>query len=428
MKTSLLRSLLWFFIFATGSSSLTESASAGEPLMINQILIDPIHPDILYAGARPQGLLKSIDRGKTWLPARIGLKNTSVYPMVLDPGNTQILYLGTFGGGVYKSQDGAARWTEINDGLGNTNIHALAIDPLNSNRIVAGTSTGELYQTNDGGAHWVPDSQGLPSLTGELIITLRFDGAPHSRLFLGEERLFVREEGEPWKSLGEGLSGKKVTAFEIDPARRIFYAGTLKDGLWSSADGGKQWKLVSPLFQHAWIQRVILSPYQPGFLFVSVIGKGLFKSVDGGKKWVKLEGGLPIQDDVMCLAIDPKEPNRMYVGTHNTGIFLSDDGGSTWSVPAVKQEPVGEVIDSLFSIEANPVPEINVPVSFSKCSKCHGWADLHLSQRKTYWRVSPNHREWRTTVHRMSSGAGLTAEEEEAIILFLNRYSEFRHQ
>ncbi|MBI3812050.1 MAG: hypothetical protein HY283_07585 [Nitrospirae bacterium] len=420
----------WRFLpVAFGLLGLALTAWAEEPLMINQIVIDPKNPDLLYAAARPQGALKSIDRGKTWMPARTGLKNTSTYPLAIDPSNPQILYLGTFGGGVYKSHDGGKTWAEMNEGLGNTNVHALAVDPARPDRIVVGTSTGNLFQSKDGGAHWMPFNQELPSMPGEVFVTLRFDEEHPSRLYLGQEKLYLRDADDSWKLFGEGLQGETVTAFEMDPVGHLIYAGTMKNGLFTSRDGGKTWAQTTPLFGKQWIQTIVLNRAKPGHLYASVIVKGLFKSADQGKTWIKLEGGLPPGDDVLSLAIDPKDPNRLYAGTHNQGIFLSSDEGITWSAPVIKQEPVAAIINSLFSSESNPGGEHplpgapTVPGVFNKCSRCHGWTDPVLSQKKTYWRVPPNRRDWRATVKRMSPGAGLTPEEEETVISFLNGYS-----
>jgi len=418
---------------AFGLLVLALTAWAEEPLMINQIVIDPKNPDLLYAAARPQGVLKSVDRGKTWTPARTGLKNTSTYPLAINPLNPQILYLGTFGGGVYKSLDGGGTWTEMNEGLGNTNIHALAVDPAHPDRIVVGTSTGDLFQSEDGGAHWLPFNQGLPSMPGEVFVTLRFDEDHPSRLYLVQEKLYLRDAADAWKLTGEGLQDETVTAFEIDPVGHLIYAGTMKNGLFASRDGGKTWAPTAPLFGKQWIQKIVLNRAKPGHLFVSVLGKGFFKSTDQGKTWIKLEGGLP-GDDVLSLAIDPKDSNRLYAGAHNQGIFLSSDEGDTWSAPAIRQEPVAAIINSLFPSEstAGNEPPLSgtpsVPPAFYKCTKCHGWTDPHLSEKKTFWRVPPNHRDWGPTVKRMSPGAGLTPEEEEVVISFLNGYSQMKNK
>jgi photosystem II stability/assembly factor-like uncharacterized protein len=402
-----------------------------EPLMINQIVVHPKNPKVLYAAARPQGVLKSVDRGKSWIPIRKGLKNTSVYHLVIPNQEPETLYLATFGGGVYKSENGGDSWLDINDGLGDTNIHALVIDPSDSKSLYAGTSTGEVFRSLDSGKHWKPSSKGLPYIEGEVIISLLFDRDRTPRLYLGEESLFARKktkEGEAWDSVGDGLKKEVITTLGFDPDKGgAFYAGTMRDGLFVSADRGKSWKPVGALFRKKWIQKIFVGPSKPSKIYVSVLGEGLYKSSDRGKSWTKLHQGLPSGDDIMTLAIDPENPNQIYAGTHNTGIFVSSDGGSQWTAPEIKREPVASIIESLISSEQSTPEQKHlppVPAAFNKCTKCHGWTDPHLSRKKTFWRVPPNRRDWRPTVKRMSPGAGLTPEEEETVINFLTSYSQ----
>lgn len=415
-------------LFSLSAASFAEEPAREpkrEPLMVNQILIDPSDPKILYAAARPEGFLKSVDRGKSWSPARTGIKNTSGYHLVIDPSNPPTLYLATFGGGVYKSVNGGDSWVEMNDGLGNTNIHALAIDPNDRQTVVVGTSTGDLFQSRDGGSHWAPFGQGLPSIDAEEVIaTLLFNSTRPSRLFLGQGGLYTREKGSAWVSAGEGLKKETITALAFDPAEKRLYAGTKKEGLFISVDEGKSWKPFGDAFRKDWINKIFI--VRSNELYASVYAKGFFRTSDQGKTWRKVEGGLP-SDDVMSLAVDPRDPSRLYAGTHNKGIFISADGGASWIAPDVQQEPIEVIIDSLVpsgSFSAAPLPKI--PPAFNKCAMCHGWADLYLTQKKTFWRVPPNRRDWRPTVKRMASGTGLTPAEEEIVIRFLTDYSRIK--
>lgn len=424
-----------FLLIAAVFLHLTVPAFATTPLMVNKIVIHPNNSKILYAGGRPQGVLKSVDRGKTWFPARTGIGNTSVYHLLIPEQMPDTLYLATFGGGVYKSEDGAASWHEVNNGLGNTNIHALAIDPTNPDALYAGTSTGDLFQSQDGGLHWTPFGEGLPFLEGEVFATLLFDAKMPPNLYLGQESLYIREsKGSKgsWVAVSQGLKKELISTLAIDPENKIYYAGTIRDGLFVSKDQGKSWKSVTELFKKKWIQRIFLDRSKPNQIYVSVVGVGLHKSMDRGKIWEKLDQGLPPGDNIMTLAIDPDDSNRLYVGTHNKGIFVSSDGGATWSAPMIKQEPFDVIATSLISspppVASNPSkPLPAIPPAFLKCTKCHGWADTYLTKKKTFWRVPSNRRDWRPTVKRMSPGAGLTPEEQETVIKFLMSYTEAKN-
>jgi photosystem II stability/assembly factor-like uncharacterized protein len=225
--------------------------------------------------------------------------------------------------------------------------------------------------------------------------------------------------------VSEGLKDAVITALAFDREGTL-YAGTRHDGLFRSPDRGRTWTRIGPQFARRWVRLVVAGPRGSRRLTVSILGQGLFRSDDGGAAWRRLETGLP-QDDIEALAVDPADPDRVYAGTHNNGLFYSVDGGDRWQRPdRVVQEPVQEIIASLLATEVRPggvVPSVPPPPAFAKCNQCHGWAEAPLNQKKTYWRVAPNRRNWAPTVTRMAPGAGLTSEEAKQIIEFLTKHT-----
>ena len=418
-----LAALLVVGLFATSAPADEPAPPPSDPLLINQIVIDPKRPNVLYAAGRPVGVLKSTDRGLTWLPARNGLRNTSAYHLAVDPTHPDVLYVGTYGGGVYQTRDGAKTWTPVNAGLGNTNIIALALDPSRPQRLIVSTSTGDVFETRDRGSAWTSYGQNLPVQPGEVIATLLFRTG---LLYLGQETLFQRGPRDPaWRPVSDGLKDAVITALTFDRDGTL-YAGTRHDGLFRSPDIGRTWTQLGGQFERHWVRLVVAGPPASRRLTVSILGQGLFRSDDGGAAWRKLEAGLP-QDDIEALAVDPADPDRVYAGTHHHGLFYSVDGGDHWQRPdRVVQEPVQAIIASLAAGEARPpggvVPTVSPPAAFAKCNLCHGWTEAPLNQKNTYWRVAPNRRNWAPTVTRMAPGAGLTSEETKQIIEFLTAH------
>lgn len=409
-------------------------SAAAEPLLINQIAIDPKDHHILYAAARPQGVLKSTDQGMTWQPVRQGLMNTSVYYIVINPADPKILYLGTFGGGIYKSEDAGGHWTEANTGLNNTNIHALVLNPSRPDQLLVSTSTGELFKTENGGKDWSPFGEGLPSIPDEVYASFLVFPHEPAGIYLAQGGIFQRTFASPrWQAMEQNLSEQVITALAYDPAHKTLYAGTQKEGLFAKilssppvSDGRRSdWSPVAGPFSKQWIRFIIVDSADPSILYVAVINQGLFKSTDRGATWREIDTGLPKQE-VESLVIDPATPTFLYAGTHNSGLFLSRNGGLTWSAPArIEVEPVKQIIASLSGQERlrpSHDPRLVPPPAFAKCNQCHGWTDPVVNQKLTIWRVSPNRRDWRPTVQRMSPGAGLNPTEEEEIITFLTAY------
>jgi len=68
---------------------------------VSKIVIDPIDPDLIYAGDRMLGVYASQDGGMHWMPLNDGLTFRAVQALSLSDGGS-VLYAGTEGGGVYR--------------------------------------------------------------------------------------------------------------------------------------------------------------------------------------------------------------------------------------------------------------------------------------------------------------------------------------
>jgi hypothetical protein len=69
---------------------------------------DPRNRDVVYAGTQGNGVLRSIDRGKTWQPA--GLSDRIVKSIAISPTEPGTIYAGTKPPLVFVSRDGCANW------------------------------------------------------------------------------------------------------------------------------------------------------------------------------------------------------------------------------------------------------------------------------------------------------------------------------
>ncbi len=151
----------------------TSAAATREVEGIQAIAVVPNQNHLLYAGvslANPplHTVYRSDDTGRTWheLGARLPSRVTTI-AAARDP---EVLYLGTESMGVFKSLDGGKSWFSASLGLGpmpNATVTALGLDPQDDARLYAtigywfGTSEPHFaslgtWVSTDAGASWAP--------------------------------------------------------------------------------------------------------------------------------------------------------------------------------------------------------------------------------------------------------------------------------
>jgi photosystem II stability/assembly factor-like uncharacterized protein len=108
-----------------------------EPDTFAAIVIDPRHPESVYAALRTGGMLKSSDGGDTWVAANRGLTSKHIRALVIDPHHPQNLYVSA-DGGVFRTTNGARTWQPFNRGLRTPEPASLAVDRT-GRTIFAGT-------------------------------------------------------------------------------------------------------------------------------------------------------------------------------------------------------------------------------------------------------------------------------------------------
>lgn len=291
--------------------------------------------------------------------------------VVIDPVDPDVVYAGTLQG-VFKSSNGGLSWSDPSNGeLDGTKVHCLAIDPLTPSNVYAGTDQGVLKST-DGGATW------NDTRTAGVIYNLIF-GSQKSTIYAAD----VDDVGYPpapsavYKSTDDGEVWSRVSAgFSIGPRSLVMdptepstlYAGT-SGGVYKSVDGGSTWCLASRDLATYDVGALALDPLDPATLYATASlpgsgecplicpwlraqqsGRGLtgvnrwtssgpvagawasdgaiFKSTDAGTTWRVLSRP-PELAGFRALAINPRDPLTLYATTY-VGIFRSTDGGVRW--------------------------------------------------------------------------------------------------
>ena len=129
-----------------------------------------------------------------------------------------------------------------------------------------------------------------------------------------------------WISLGP--EGGNIRSLVIDPLTpTTLYAGTDRNRLFKSMDGGEHWNAISGIYP-TFMAPLAIDPRTPTTIYV-----GNQISTDGGQSWDWGMTGLPYDSYFVIeyLVIDPLTPANIYLAT-TKGVYKgTDTGQGTWS-------------------------------------------------------------------------------------------------
>ena len=329
---------------------------------IRAIAIDPVNPDIVYAGALGGGVFKSTDGGESWAPSSSGLTSLVVVSLAIHPATTNLLFAGTIGGGLFQSTDGGSNWAVVTSGLpvdpplsDPPVVSSLTIDPDQPDTIfgaVFGTSADGIYKSTDRGATWFESGRFQTP-----VLALAIDPSQTSTLYAGTgEGVFKSSDGgQAWVATNAGLRdseilddvpGYVVLSLTIDPSdSATVYAGTLGNGVFKSTDAGASWAAVNsglPPLEVAEsppvVTSLIVDPSNPSTIYAGISAgtqdDGVFKSTNGGQSWAAANVDRKFDlkpTHVLALVIDPTSPATVFAGTFGRGVFKSITGADSWT-------------------------------------------------------------------------------------------------
>ncbi|MFH1861090.1 MAG: hypothetical protein ABH870_08820 [bacterium] len=205
-------------------------------------------------------------------------------------------------------------------------IYSLAINPVDSKILYAATPAG-VYVTVDKGEFWCEMTEGLTNLN---ISTIVIHPQNPDIVYAGGDGGVFKSRGRDtaWEEINNGLTSLMVKVLAIDPNNpETIYAGCVGDGgLFRSHDGGLSWsRIVANLPVNLQVMAIAIT--KDSHLYVAGWQQGIFTSEDG-EKWEKRNNGLESLL-VRAIAINPIHPEIIYFGTQD-GVFGSTDSGKIW--------------------------------------------------------------------------------------------------
>ena len=336
---------------ADGGTTWAQS-TAGLPnhFRLNAIAIDPQAVSTLYVATNGDGVFKSTDAGRTWQATGEALRKEIVLSLAVDPTAPQTIYAGTSGAGAFRSTDGGATWTPSEAApIRRGRVYALAIDPTNPAILWAGLPN-KLLRTQDGGRTWTDT---MPELEYASVRALLLDGARPSVVLAGTTRDGVRRSdngGKSWTGPGTGFHALDVTGIASDPERPQYAWIASSTGIWRTRDGGTTWALASKDLTSR-SANCIVRDASTRTLFACT-GDGVFRSTNDGDQWIRQKDGLSRDTRIIGVALDPNTPGTLYTRDVHW-VYSSSDGGINWSKSPADLETSG-TINGLFALAAPP--------------------------------------------------------------------------
>ncbi len=179
--------------------------------------IDPVRPNVVWAGTADGLLLKSQDYGETWkLVQEFGAIISAV---LIDPRAPRQMFITTINKGIFSSSDGGATWVDETESLKKfpraVNIQSAYRD-LATNAIYLATGFG-LLKSNDGGVSWNAVSVIFPD---EVLPVTAVGVSPKNQqeIYTAAGNIIYRtlNGGESWQ-VRQLNTNKKVKLFLVNP-------------------------------------------------------------------------------------------------------------------------------------------------------------------------------------------------------------------
>ncbi|MHC1736778.1 MAG: WD40/YVTN/BNR-like repeat-containing protein [Ignavibacteriaceae bacterium] len=325
-----------------------------ESRQIGDIIIDPRNSNVVYVAAEgsvwgpggDRGLYKTLDGGTTWKKVLEISENTGVNNVILDPSNPDVLYATSeqrrrhvftkIGGGpesaVYKSTDAGETWNKIMSGLPSVDLGGMGIDisPVNPDMIYLSVEAAEnksgLYKSVNRGATWEKVNDYTSS--GQYFNEIYCDPSNADVIYLMDVVSKVSVDGgKTYKNLSIRNRHVDDHALWINPKNSKHFLIGGDGGVYETFDGGEffDFKENLPVAQ---FYRVSVDNSEP---FYNVFGGTQDNNSMGGPSrtiknegivnsdWFETNGG-----DGFWTAVDPENPNIVYAESQYGGMVRFD--------------------------------------------------------------------------------------------------------
>jgi len=312
---------------------------------IGRIVVDPTNSDIVFVAAQgplwsaggQRGLFRTDDGGHSWKNVLSAGPFTGVNDVVMDPRDPHVLYASThqrirtvaalINGGpetaIYKSEDGGETWRKLTHGLPGEDLGriGLAVSPQQPDVVYATIELawrqGGFWRSSDRGETWEKRSDYLSGGTGPHYYQEIFT-SPHQfdRVYQMDVQLHVTEDGgKTWRILGPQTKHSDHHALAFHPRDPEYLLVGTDGGLYESRDLGEHWRYI-PNLPVTQFYKVAVDNDEP---FYNIYGGTQDNATQGGPSRTDNFNGIRNSDWFITIfadghqpAVDPENPDIVY--------------------------------------------------------------------------------------------------------------------
>jgi photosystem II stability/assembly factor-like uncharacterized protein len=283
---------------------------------------------IIYSGLQDACLFKSADNGASFQPSYAGIKANVINTLINDPDHPEILYASALGRGLYKSTDQGSTWTHLSNGVPKGNVNQLIFRPGNSNVIYAATQSEGIFMSNNAGASWSALNQGVSFASKESLGEKgRFQGEGFNHpAYEWMDPVDIEAMRNPIETISKETY-TEILSIGIDPSNTArMIAGTAGNGILKSNDSGSSWMTTDLSSGSVYAFMVDLN--QSNYIhYAGVLDAGVRRSDTSRNAWPTAHSGMHAGADVYGLAM---ASSGVYYAATESGVYMSNDAGGSW--------------------------------------------------------------------------------------------------
>ncbi|ANQ48393.2 T9SS type A sorting domain-containing protein [Flammeovirga sp. MY04] len=351
--------------------------------IIQALEYQPNNFKVILAGVKNQGIIKSINSGRTWGKVGNNFKMSGRINLAFASVNTSIVLASTTGKGskqaiLYVSMDNGNSWKRLQfespinqlfggQGwynnfitphpyetysfyIGGVNINKLSIRNFETGQAIL-SPISDAYSEFDGpnqflqwsgmsnikGLH--PDHHQLLILNNKKDSSFQLLTATDGGVYMSKRDHQPGEKDNSWNFASYGLHSTHFFDIDKHPYKDQFFCGTQENGSWVSPTNpsiSSKYRrgLPGDGFDVIWHQS------NPDILIGSIYNNHFFRSLDGGFSFKKVGNDLLDIDEAapfFSKIVDaPNQPNLLYT-IGESGVWFSENFGDSWMLSPINK-------------------------------------------------------------------------------------------